>query len=78
MSRTRCGMQCRTAEPGPIKRDKQHSNTMDPGSEAHHAALAVRCAASGERKPAKEMSMKKEAAVWAASSSMLSRAIMVS
>jgi hypothetical protein len=44
VSRTRCGASSRrAAEPGPVIRQKW----MGPGSAAHHAARAARCAASG-------------------------------
>jgi hypothetical protein len=36
---------CRSAEPGPLKFSK-----LGPGSAAHHAASAARCAASGARR----------------------------
>ena len=47
VSRTRCSVSCRcTAEPGPIGANL----IIDPGSEAHHAAIAARCAASEARR----------------------------
>jgi len=51
MSRTRCSLGDAKHRPGTLlRRAGTHGgSSVDPGSAAHHAASAARCAASGER-----------------------------
>ena len=54
VSRTRCSV----LDDAPQSRDPHFIMRMGPGSAAHHAATAARCAASGARASVLEMSQK--------------------